>query len=671
MTRALATRHRAPTNRPLPIPAEPPRLVVEGVTPCVDGGRHAVKRVVGDVLRVGADLYTEGHLAMDARVRVRGPGHSSWQIRPMEYDYDSDRFYGRVELDAIGTWRYVVEGWIDRFGSWTRDLRKRLDAGQDVSDELPEGARVVRAAVELVRGREKRELTEAAEALEDGSRPVEERAALALSARLAEAMRGRVRKPERVVSEPELRVRVDERRALFGAWYEMFARSQTADPQTHGTFRSAADALERVAALGFDIVYLPPVHPIGRTHRKGRNNALVAEPGDPGSPWAIGAEEGGHTAVHPELGTIEDFDAFVARAGELGLDVALDYALQCSPDHPWVREHPDWFVQRVDGTIKYAENPPKTYEDIYPLDFWCEDRASLWRACLDVFLFWIEHGVRTFRVDNPHTKPIAFWEWAIAEVQRRHPDVVFLSEAFTRPKRMKGLAKIGFTQSYTYFTWKNEEWEIRPYLEELTRTEMAEYYRPNFFANTPDILHEYLQTGGRPAFRVRLLLAATLSPAYGIYSGFELCENVPRSHGSEEYLDSEKYQLRPRRWRAPGHIENDVARINRIRREHPALQELTNLTFLPSDNPRVLAYHKSAPGDDLIVAVNLDPRDAQATTVTVPLHELDLAWDEPYEVEDLLTGHRYTWQGPRNYVRLSPLEEPGHVLRLLRPEARA
>ncbi len=670
MGRKTATWRRRSTSRAVPIPPDPPRLVIERLSPSVDGGRTPCKRILGDVLEVGADLFTDGHALMDARVRFRAPRHEAWRVAPMRYDSDSDRWYGEVELDAIGTWRYTVEGWVDRFATWARDLSRRLAAQQDIAEELLEGAALVRAAARLD-GARPGDLEDAAKRLEDAGASVEERAELALSESLAAAMAARVPDEERTIHQPEHVVRVDASRALVGAWYELFPRSQTDDPAVHGTFRSAAAELDRIAELGFDVVYLPPIHPIGKTKRKGPNNALVHGPGDPGSPWAIGSEDGGHTAVHPDLGTIDDFDAFVARARDRGLEVALDYALQCSPDHPWAREHPDWFVTRPDGTIKHAENPPKKYEDIYPLDFWCADREGLWNACVDVLLFWIEHGVTTFRVDNPHTKPFAFWEWAIAEVQERHPDTVVLAEAFTRPKRMKGLAKIGFTQSYTYFTWKNTAEELREYLEELTQTEMAEYYRPNFFANTPDILHEYLQTGGRPAFRARLLLAATLSPSYGIYSGFELCENVPKKSGSEEYLDSEKYQLRPRSWDGAHAIHDDIVRINRIRREHPALRRLTNLTFHDSDNPNILFYRKSAPEEDLLVAVNLDPSAPQETTVHVPLEELGLAWDEPYQVEDLLTGHRYTWQGAPNYVRLSPTEEPGHVLRLAREGQRA
>jgi starch synthase (maltosyl-transferring) len=446
----------------------------------------------------------------------------------------------------------------------------------------------------------------------------------------------------------------------------MFPRSTGPDERTHGTFDTAAGALDRIAGLGFDVVYLPPIHPVGLGNRKGKNNTLTPGPDDPGSPWAIGGPAGGHTAVAPELGTIKDFDRFVRRANELGLEIALDYALQCSPDHPWLKEHPDWFFVRPDGTLKYAENPPKKYQDIYPINFWTDDREALWNACRDIFLYWIEHGVKTFRVDNPHTKPMAFWEWVIPDVQRRHPETIFFSEAFTRPKRMKHLAKLGFTQSYTYFTWRNTAEELREYLTELTRTPMKEYFRGNLFTNTPDILNEYLVHGGRHAFRIRLLLAATLSPLYGIYSGFELSENVPVKPGSEEYMNSEKYELRPRDFAAPGNLDNDIRRLNSVRRASRALQLYDNLTFGESENPNVLFYAKTSVEDDLLIAITTNPHVPQETIVTVPLGAVGIGQDQHYVVEDLLTGARYTWHGARNYVRLDPANEPGHVLRIVR-----
>jgi starch synthase (maltosyl-transferring) len=458
-----------------------------------------------------------------------------------------------------------------------------------------------------------------------------------------------------------LRVLVDPVRARYGAWYEMFPRSCTPDPSRSATFREAEARLPDIAAMGFDVLYLPPVHPIGRAHRKGRNNALTCEPGDPGSPWAIGSHEGGHTAIEPGLGTLEDFDRFVATASRLGLAIALDIAFQASPDHPWVREHPEWFKHRPDGTIKYAENPPKKYQDIYPLDFESHDWTGLWHELRDVFLFWISHGVTIFRVDNPHTKSFRFWEWCIAEIKRDHPEAIFLSEAFTRPKVMQYLAKSGFTQSYTYFTWRNSAAELREYLTELTRTEVREYMRPNFFANTPDILHEYLQHGGRPAFEVRLVLAATLAASYGIYSGFELSEHVAVRPGSEEYLDSEKYQIRVRDWNQPGNLKELIARVNEIRREHPALQQNDTLQFHATDNDALLWFSKTHGKDRIFVVANTTPAWIQHGWLEVPLADLGLAHDASFVVEDLLDDTSYTWRGGWNYVRLDPSERMAHV----------
>jgi starch synthase (maltosyl-transferring) len=462
-------------------------------------------------------------------------------------------------------------------------------------------------------------------------------------------------------------IRVDRREAAFAAWYELFPRSQGTEPAKHGTFKDTERRIPEIAAMGFEVLYLPPIHPIGTVHRKGRNNTTTAAPGDVGSPWAIGSALGGHTAIHPELGTLEDFRSLVKVCREYGLEIALDFALQCAPDHPWVKEHPEWFFVRPDGTIRYAENPPKRYEDIYPLNFWGKGAQGLWEAARDALFYWIENGVTTFRVDNPHTKPLAFWEWCISEVQAKHPEVIFLSESFTRPNRMKGLAKLGFTQSYTYFTWKNTKSELVEYLTELTQSEMHEYYRPNFFANTPDILHEYLQHGGRPAFRIRLLLAATLAPVYGIYSGFELCENVAVRPGSEEYLDSEKYEIRVRDANAEGNIKRDVSRLNAIRGTEPALSVLTNLEFAHTDSGEILAYIKrddvSGQSRHLLVVVNLNPAEVRETTVRVPVEALGLGKNSEYRVKDLLTGKSYTWRGEDNYVRLDPQDKVGHLFR--------
>jgi starch synthase (maltosyl-transferring) len=674
-------------------------LIIECVTPELDGGRYPVKRIVGDIVTVGADIIKEGHDQIAARVLHKGPHDDNWTAAPLTFDYDTDRWYGAFPVDRIGDWTFTIEAWTDRFGTWRSGLGKKIDAGQDVTVELAEGAQFARSASRSTKSKSARaSLLLIAKLLEDrDTTAIETRIQRALDDDLQSLMQEHFRPDDLARYRHDLRIEVDREGARFAAWYEMFPRSQTAlvvgEPPRHGTFDDAAARLPRIAELGFDVVYLPPIHPIGRTFRKGKNNSLTPEPDDVGSPWAIGNENGGHMAIDPALGTLDDFDRFVSIARTLDLEIALDYALQCSPDHPWVKEHPDWFFIRPDGSIQYAENPPKKYQDIYPLNFWCDDRQGLWNACRDVLLFWIEHGVKIFRVDNPHTKALAFWEWVIGEVRRDHPDTLFFAEAFTRPKRMNALAKLGFTMSYTYFTWKNEDWALRDYFEALTQTPAVEYYRGNLFANTPDILNEYLVNGGRPAFRIRLLLAATLLPLYGIYSGYELCENVPVRAGSEEYLDSEKYQLRPRNFQAKGNINDDIALLNGIRRSQRALQCYANLSFHPSENPAILFYRK-APSDpavqwtgsgphpvpqavadvlglatapmsegssDLLIAVTTDPHQVQETMVQVPIHEMGIDDEQPYVVHDLLTGARYTWRGVRNYVRLDPAEQPGHV----------
>ena len=645
--------------------------MIECVEPQLDGGRFAVKRVLGDSFEVSADIFKDGHDLIAAQVRYRSSGEDDWRTAPLVYNYDSDRWTGGFPLDRVGLWTYTVDAWTDRFGSWRSDLQKKVDAGQDVASDLLEGAAMIDAAGRRARFGEARTMLKQWSArLKDPSRDVAERSRTALELALLALMEQHF-PPEGLTSYGrELQLWVDRERARFAAWYEMFPRSQTTVESGHGTFIDAEGALPRLAALGFDVIYLPPIHPVGVTNRKGPNNTPDGGPEAVGSPWAIGNEHGGHTAVDPRLGTLADFEHFVDAAHRLNMEVALDYALQCSPDHPWLREHPDWFFIRPDGSIKYAENPPKKYEDIYPLNFWSDDRENLWNACRDIFLFWIEHGISIFRVDNPHTKPFAFWEWVITDVRSRHPQVIFLAEAFTRPKKMKYLAKLGFTQSYTYFTWRNTASELRDYLTELTQTPMREYFRGNFFANTPDILHEYLQTGDRPAFRIRLVLAATLSPLYGIYSGFELSENTPLREGSEEYLNSEKYEVRVRDWNTPGNLDAEITALNRVRRENRALQLYSNISFHHSDSEHFLVYLKSAEDfggrDDVLVVVNLDPHHARDTMINVPIAALGLDPTAPYDVEDLLTGARYTWQGERNYVRLDPELQVAHVLRVVR-----
>jgi starch synthase (maltosyl-transferring) len=529
--------------------------------------------------------------------------------------------------------------------------------------DLLEGVQIIEAAARRATGKAQDRLESL---LEDLGREADPRRALVLASDqdLRALITDAAERADLVRREPVLELTVDRERALYSTWYELFPRSQAPVPGRHGTLREAEHRLPELRDLGFDVVYLPPVHPLGTAFKKGKNNALTPGPDDPGSPWAIGGPAGGHAAVEPRLGTIEDFDHFVATANRLGLDVALDFAIQASPDHPWVRKHPQWFRHRPDGTIKYAENPPKKYQDVYPVHFENSDWKALWEALHDVLAFWIAHGVTIFRVDNPHTKPLPFWQWVIERIHESHPEVIFLSEAFTRPKMMKALAKVGFTQSYTYFTWRNTALELTEYLTELTSPEMLACYRPNFFTNTPDILPEILQTGGRPAFRQRLILAATLSPSYGIYSGFELCENTPVP-GTEEYFNSEKYELKHRDFDAPGNIKADIARVNEIRRTHPALQRLDGLRFYETDNPNLLLYRKaSADGEDqLIVVVNVDPLHPHHGTGFVPLEDLGFLEGASFEVEDLLTGATWTWTD-RNYIRLDPEIEPAHILKV-------
>ncbi|MFL5560914.1 MAG: alpha-1,4-glucan--maltose-1-phosphate maltosyltransferase [Gemmatimonadaceae bacterium] len=679
-------------------------IVIECVSPDVQSGRYPAKRLIGDSLLVGADIFKDGHDLLAARVRFEAPDGDSRTVA-MRYETDADRWLARFPLDQLGRWSFIVEAWTDRFGTWRAGLEKKIAANVDVSLELIEGAVLVEGTARRTKDpAEKVALRAAALTLRDESATPASRQTVATSDALRRSVDANYQPDDLTTFAYPLEVVVDRARAGFASWYELFPRSQSPVPGKHGTFADTIAQLPRLAELGFDVVYFPPIHPIGRTARKGKNNSLTPTAEDVGSPWAIGNELGGHDAIDPALGTLADFDRLVAAAEKLGMEIALDYALQCSPDHPWVKEHPDWFHIRPDGSIQYAENPPKKYQDIFPIDFWCKDRENLWNACRDVLLHWIRHGVKTFRVDNPHTKPTAFWEWVIRDIQREHPDVIFFAEAFTRPKKMKNLAKAGFTQSYTYFTWKNTGPELVELMTDLTG-DAAEYMRGNLFTNTPDILHEYLQTGGREAFRVRLLLATTLLPLYGIYSGFELGENVAVKAGSEEYLNSEKYELRPRTFDAPGNLNAEIRLLNRARREHRALQGYANLTFHPTDNPNILFYRKACdtatrdertagvnrtgaavdsatreermaaaggvpnggPADsDILVAVNLDPKRPHHTTVVVPIAAMGIAPDQAYTVEDLLTGARYTWRGARNYVRLDPAQQPGHLLRVVR-----
>lgn len=641
------------------------KIAIPEVRPHLECGRFAVKRVVGDCLTVTADILKEGHDILAAEARYRPVGAPEWRSVPMTYSYNEDEWSAEVPLEQLGFTEYTAAAWTDVYASWRQEVQRKVDAGREVSSELLEGLQLVRSTASRSPAQVRDELSAYADRIEAAGGQAEQ-VRLALSADLAAVMSAHQARNDLTVYQPALTVMVDRERARFGSWYEFFPRSQGTVPGVHATFKDAERRLPAVREMGFDVIYLPPIHPIGVTNRKGRNNALVAQPGDPGSPWAIGNKHGGHDAVNPELGTLDDFDHFVQEARSLDLEFAMDFAIQCSPDHPYVKQHPEWFQHRPDGTIKYAENPPKRYEDIVALDMWCEDYRSLWNELKRVVLHWVSHGIRIFRVDNPHTKPIAFWEWLIAEVKRDHPDVFFLSEAFTRPKKMQQLAKLGFSQSYTYYTWRNTPQELQEYLTDLTKTRQAEYLRPNFFTNTQDILTEYLQHGGQPAFQIRLALAATLSPTYGIYSGFELIENQPLRPGSEEYLNSEKYEIRVRDWNAPGNIVDYITRVNQIRRQNRALQLYTNLDFHYTDNPSFLAYSKVTEdgSNRILVVANLDPARWHETTVHLNGAALGLDATSRYTVHDLLTDARYPWSGTANYVSLDPSIQPVHILRI-------
>ena len=641
------------------------RVVVEGLTPQVDCGRFAVKRVVGDQVEVRADVFADGHEVVAAVIRYRHERERRWRESRMRA-LGNDRFAGTFPVERLGCYRFVVAGWIDRFGGWRDQLERRVGAGQDVRGELEEGARLVDAAAGAAPDPVAQELAGWSELLrgaEDG--PATE---AALAGELAELMREHDPRPHAVESPDSVTIRVDQPLARCGAWYELFPRSLGRGGR-HGTLADVEAALPRVADMGFDVLYLPPVHPIGAGKRKGPNNTPDSGPDDPGSPWAIGAPEGGHTAVHPELGSVADIRRLAEACAERGIALALDIAFQCSPDHPWVSEHPEWFRHRPDGSIRYAENPPKRYEDIYPLDFECEEWEALWEALLGVVRFWIEQGIVVFRVDNPHTKPFGFWEWLIAEVKRDRPEVIFLAEAFTRPRVMERLAKIGFSQSYTYFAWRHSKHELEQYVRELTQTDVAEYFRPNFWPNTPDILTESMQSGGRPTFAARLVLAATLSASYGVYGpAFELVEQRGLRPGSEEYLDSEKYQLRNWDLDDPGSLAPLLRAVNAARRAHPALQSNERVWFHEIRNDALVAYskHTADMADLILVVVSLDPHYVQSGWLDLPLADLGIDPEHPFQMHDLLDGETYVWQGPRNYVELDPNRSPAHLFHIRR-----
>jgi starch synthase (maltosyl-transferring) len=662
-----------PSDQQLAVPAAirvapPPRLVIEDLGPSVDGGRFPIKRIVGDRVRVSAAIHADGHDRLAAVLRHRHEDEGQWTESPLT-ERGNDEWEGELRVHRTGLHLFTIDAWVDRFTTWRRDLQRRFDAGQDLSVELLIGAAFVEKAVGRAGNDEDAlELTGWAARLAGGS-PAPLRARLALSSELAALMARHADRSGSATHEPPMSIRVDRPRARFSTWYEMFPRSASAEPGGHGTFEDVERRLEHVAAMGFDVLYLPPIHPIGSAHRKGRNNTPRAEADDPGSPWAIGSVEGGHTDIHPRLGDLRAFRRLMARAAEAGLEVAMDVAFQCSPDHPWVTEHPQWFRRAPDGTIRHAENPPKTYEDIYPFDFQCADWRALWNALEGVILHWAREGVRIFRVDNPHTKPYAFWQEAIARVQRRFPDTIFLSEAFTRPRVMHRLAKAGFTQSYTYFAWRTTARELREYFTEMRDSSAREYFRPNLWPNTPDILTEQLQTGDRSVFAQRLVLAATLGASYGIYGpAFELMERAPRSPGEEEYLNSEKYEIRHWNLSAADSLRPLIAHVNRIRHQHPALQSDDRLEFHDVSNDRLLAYSKTTEDlmDILLVVVSTDPDEEQSGEIAIPLASWGLSPHHPFQVHDLLSDRRSLWQGEAARVRIDPRAMPARILKIRR-----
>jgi starch synthase (maltosyl-transferring) len=638
-----------------------PSVVIENLQPLLDGGDYPIKRIIGEDLAVEADIFKDGHDVVAAVLKWRVLGKRAWRETPMNF-VDNDRWRGVCTIYDEAIHEYTVEAWTDTFRSWQSEFVKKFEGGiSDLRSEALEGSAIVESAAQRARDRADRErLLEFSEQISKGANS--EIHAMAQSPELEVLMATYPDRSDAAQYAPAPQVVVDRQAALFGAWYEFFPRSAEGRGDRGSTLRDCLPRVDDAKAMGFDVIYLPPIHPIGHTNRKGRNNSLTCEPDDPGVPWAIGSEAGGHRAVEPALGTVADFDWFQKEVRERGMEIALDFALNCSPDHPYVKEHPEWFYRRPDGTIKYAENPPKKYEDIYPLNFRCENWRELWNEIKSIVLFWAEHGVRIFRVDNPHTKPVVFWEDLITGVRDKYPDTIFLAEAFTRPKMMKALAKAGFNQSYTYFTWRNSKRELMEYFTELTQTEMSEYFRPNLWPNTPDILPFVLQEGGRPAFMIRVLLAATLSPLYGIYSGYELCENEALP-GREEYLDSEKYQFKERDWNGQGNIKDWITRLNRIRKQNRALQLYTNLRFYHAENDAILFYGKMTAARDniILVVVNLDPHRKQNSFVDVPIEQFGQVESDDYRVEDLLSGTSYTWRGRRNYVELDPNIQPAHI----------
>ena len=643
------------------------RVVIEGVSPEIDGGRFPIKRVNGEQVTVFADIFADGHDLISGVLMHRKKESDLWEETEVTL-LINDRWHASFAVTEIGRYAYTLCAWIDPFKTWRRDLGKKISARQDVSVDFLIGAEIIEKTA-LLASRIDAEWLGARAAELRSSMPVDQKLRLALGKGLLHLMRKHPDKKSATTYEKTLDVVVEPRKALFGSWYEMFPRSCSAENNRHGTFEDCEKRLPYIASMGFDVLYLPPIHPIGQTHRKGKNNAPEAGPEDPGSPWAIGSPGGGHKEIHTNLGKFEDFQRLMRKAAGLGIEIALDIAFQCSPDHPYVRRHPEWFRHRPDGSIQYAENPPKKYEDIFPLDFASDHWRDLIAELKSVIIFWIEQGVRIFRVDNPHTKPLPFWEWLIGSIKMEYPETIFLAEAFTRPKIMYRLAKLGFSQSYTYFAWRNTAYEIRKYFEELTKTQVRDFFRPNLWPNTPDILTEYLQTGGKSAFIIRLILAATLGASYGIYGpAFELAIAEPREPGSEEYRDSEKYEIKSWDIGSQGVIQSLIARINKIRRDHPALQNNRTLTFHDVDNEQILCYSKHT--DDLssviVVAVNLDPHHTHSGWVNFPLSKFNIEPEKSFQMHDLLGSSRYLWNGEVNFVELDPRVMPAHIFTVRR-----
>jgi starch synthase (maltosyl-transferring) len=642
------------------------RVTIENVKPEINSGTFPIKRVIGEKVIVEADIFADGHDSVLALLLFKKHGDQKWKESPMRF-IENDRWRGEFIVEEIGIYLYTFQGLVDHFKTWQKDLKKRFLAGQDISVDILIGVQHLEEASKRSSEPEKKKLKEFADLLRS-EKDRDRVFALAMSEEVNDLMDIYLDRKLATFYEKELPVVVDRKKALFSSWYEIFPRSCSSQPGRHGKFKDCEMLLSDIQKMGFDVLYFPPIHPIGRTNRKGKNNSLQVDPNDVGSPWAIGSEEGGHKAVHPELGTVEDFTELIDKAKEHGMEIAMDLAFQCSPDHPYIKEHPEWFRWRPDGSVQYAENPPKKYEDILPLNFETENWQELWNELKSIIIFWIEKGVRMFRMDNPHTKPFAFWEWLITGIKRDYPDVIFLSEAFTRPKVMYRLAKLGFTQSYTYFTWRNTKLEIMNYINELAQSDIREYFRPNFWPNTPDILPEHLQYGGRPAFMMRLVLAATLSSNYGIYGpAFELLIQEAIS-GKEEYIYSEKYEIKTWDWNKEGNLRDFIARVNTIRKENPALQATYNIQYYESDNDNLMFYGKAT--DDLsniiLMVVNLDPFHTHSGWLKVPINKFGIDPDQPYLVHDLLGDDKYIWQGERNYVEINPQICPAYIFRIRR-----